>query len=152
MTFQEAIRYGFQNYANFSGRAQRSAFWWWQLFCLLVGIGLNIIDAVLFPDLLFDSNGPLMGLWSLAILIPNIAMGVRRLHDRDKSGWFLLLILIPVIGFFILLYFFVTPGTQGPNRFGPDPLGGPHDPFQSSSREDGARYSESNIPRVDPDD
>ena len=151
MTFQEAIQSGFQNYANFTGRSQRSAYWWWQLFCILIGIGLSIIDAVAFSGFITNGNGPLVGLWSLAILIPNLAIGVRRLHDRDMSGWFMLLILIPVLGALILLYFFVTAGTQGPNRFGPDPLDDPRGPFSAPPEDDGARYSESNIPRVDPD-
>jgi uncharacterized membrane protein YhaH (DUF805 family) len=59
----------------------------------------------------------------LALLVPSIAVGVRRFHDQDKSGWFLLLALIPVVGGLIVLVFMCLPGTSGPNRFGPDPLG-----------------------------
>jgi len=64
MTFQEAIQSGFQNYANFNGRSQRSAYWWWQLFCILIGIALSIIDAVAFSGFITNGNGPLVGLWS----------------------------------------------------------------------------------------
>jgi uncharacterized membrane protein YhaH (DUF805 family) len=63
-------------------------------------------------------------LFGLAVLIPSIAVGARRLHDTDRSGWWLLIALIPFIGAIVLLVFFVLPGTQGTNRFGPDPYGG----------------------------
>jgi len=68
----------------------------------------------------------LLGLWWLFTLIPNLAVTVRRLHDQDKSGWMILLILIPLVGPLILLVFMLLEGTRGPNRFGPDPKGAGH--------------------------
>ncbi|MGI1662856.1 DUF805 domain-containing protein [Palleronia sp. KMU-117] len=121
MGFQDAIRSVFSKYVTISGRASRSEYWWWFLFVVIGQVILGGIDSALFgagPD----SPGLLAGLFSLAILLPSICVAGRRLHDRDMSAWWLLLGLIPVIGFLVLLYFYVTKGTDGPNRFGPDPL------------------------------
>lgn len=111
MTFQDAVKTCLtQKYLDFSGRARRPEYWW---FALFVFIG-NVVFAIIGIDLLG-------ALWGLALLLPSIAVGVRRLHDLDKSGWWLLIGLIPLIGFLVLLYFFVQPGTSGANRFGPEP-------------------------------
>jgi len=156
MNFTEAIRSGFENYANFSGRAQRSAYWYWALFIVLVTLALNVLDTTFFSefteleDLANYAPGPLASLWSIAVLIPNLALAVRRLHDRDKSGWFVLLMFIPIVNFYIL-YLFVTSGTDGPNRFGEDPLGGSGKGSVSVLEKEGDGYSKSNIPPVDPD-
>jgi uncharacterized membrane protein YhaH (DUF805 family) len=118
MNFVEAIQSGFSNYVNFSGRAQRSAYWWWALFYFIVLIVAEILDSVIF-------GSPVLYLIiTLALLLPTIALGVRRLHDTDRSGWWLLIAFIPLIGAIVLIVFFVQKGTTGPNRFGPDPLGG----------------------------
>ena len=120
MDFQTAIRTVLKNkYATFSGRAARSEYWWFALFCFVVSLILTAIDIVLLSSesfLTFDT------IFSLAVLVPSIAVGVRRLHDLGRSGWWLLIILIPLIGILILLYFFVQKGTAGPNEHGPDPL------------------------------
>jgi len=124
MTFVDAIKSAFQNYVTFSGRAQRSAYWWWALFIFLGNLAAGFIDATLFgggPD---STGGPLGLVFALATFLPSLAVAGRRLHDRDMSAWWLLLGLIPLIGFLVLLFFFVQKGTDGPNRFGPDPLGG----------------------------
>ena len=152
MHFSQAIRSGFENYVNVGGRAQRSAFWYWQLFCFLSSMAFAIADTIIFSGLRINDTGPISTLWSLAIFIPSITVAVRRLHDRDMSGWFLLLILIPLIGFFVLLYFFVTPGTDGENRFGANPLGHNNNQRNIVRDEDERGYSQSNIPRVDRDD
>ncbi|RYH07284.1 DUF805 domain-containing protein [Tropicimonas sp. IMCC6043] len=111
MTFQDAVKTCLtQKYVDFSGRARRSEYWW---FVLFVFIG-NIIFGIIGIDLLG-------ALWSLALLLPGIAVGVRRLHDLDKSGWWLLIALIPLIGLLVLIYFFVQPGTRGANQYGPEP-------------------------------
>jgi uncharacterized membrane protein YhaH (DUF805 family) len=121
MTFSEAISSGFRNYVGFSGRAARSEFWYWILFTVLVDIAATIIDfGVLASDLM-----PFSSIWSLATLLPSLAMGVRRLHDTDRSGWWWLIGLIPLIGLIVLIVFWCSEGTRGPNRFGPDPLGAP---------------------------
>jgi uncharacterized membrane protein YhaH (DUF805 family) len=121
MSFTQAIANGFQNYVNFSGRAARSEFWYWFLFAVLVSIVAGIIDAVLFSS---SGLSPVSGLIGLALILPGLAVSVRRLHDLDRSGWWILLGLIPLIGGIILLVWDCMRGTIGPNRFGPDPLGG----------------------------
>ncbi len=119
MGFTEAIRSGFSNYVNFSGRAPRSEYWYWALFAFLVSIGADIIDFILFQG----ANTPISYLVSLALLLPGVAVSVRRLHDIDRTGWWLLIV-FTVIGIFVLLYWDCVKGTTGPNRFGDDPLGG----------------------------
>ena len=112
MDFQTAIKTCLtQKYADFEGRAARSEFWWFVLFSILVNAVLASISQIL------------GGLFALAILLPSIAVAVRRLHDVDRSGWWYLLVLIPVIGGLVLIFgFFIHRGTVGPNRFGADPL------------------------------
>lgn len=107
----EAVTLFFTNYVNFSGRSNRGEYWWAFLAIFLISIGLSILDMVL-------GIGLLSGLFSLATLLPGIAIGVRRLHDIDKSGWWMLIGLIPLVGFLVLIYFFVQPPNPGPNRFG----------------------------------
>src|SRR3954468_14824563 len=120
MSFVEAIQSGFSNYVNFSGRAARSEYWYWVLFVVLLSIVTNIIDAVISSS----GIGILSAIVSLALFLPGLAVGIRRLHDLDKSGWWTLLIFIPLVGAIILIVWACTRGTMGPNRFGPDPLGG----------------------------
>jgi len=119
MNFGEAISSGFSQYAGFSGRASRSEYWFWTLFSWLVLVGATLITAV---DATF--GGVLYMLGFLGLLLPNIAVMVRRLHDVDKSGWMWLVCLIPLIGTILLLVWFCQAGTNGTNRFGDDPLGG----------------------------
>jgi uncharacterized membrane protein YhaH (DUF805 family) len=118
MNFAEAIQSGFRNYVGFSGRAARSEFWFWVLFAVLVSIATQVLDGIVFGQ----QFGLLSGIAALAMFLPGLAVSVRRLHDRDKSGWFILLYFIPVVGAIILLIWYCLPGTVGPNRFGPDPL------------------------------
>ncbi|HUG37251.1 MAG TPA: DUF805 domain-containing protein [Candidatus Limnocylindrales bacterium] len=115
MTFTQAIEAGFKNYTNFSGRAVRSEYWFWFLFEVLVQLGLWIVDSV-------TGIGVLGILFTLGTLLPGIAVTVRRLHDIDKSGWFLLVGLIPIVGAIIMLVWMCQEGTPGPNRFGPVPV------------------------------
>jgi uncharacterized membrane protein YhaH (DUF805 family) len=116
LDFVEAIRSGFRNYATFSGRAPRSEFWYWTLFAAIATAAANMIDSVLFIGLV----SPLV---SLLLLLPGVAVSVRRLHDLDRSGWWLLLTLTG-IGIILLLIWDCMRGTPGPNRFGADPIGG----------------------------
>ena len=111
MTFTEAIEAGFRNYVDFSGRASRSEFWYWNLFLLLAQLVLAIVDYA-------TGIGVLTALFALATLIPNIAVQVRRLHDIDRSGWFVLIGLIPLVGIIIVIVWWCQLGTPGPNRFG----------------------------------
>lgn len=107
----EAIKLFFTNYIKFEGRSNRGEYWWAVLGLFLVGIVLGIIDGLL-------GIAVLGTVFSLATLIPGIAIGVRRLHDIDKSGWWYLIIFVPLIGVLVLIYFFVQKPTPGPNRFG----------------------------------
>lgn len=120
MEFSEAVRTVLtERYADFSGRAQRSEYWWFVLFYFLVALAVGAIGAI--SETL---GGILNVVVTLGLLIPSIAVAVRRFHDMDRSGWWVLLVLIPVIGTIVLLIWFTQRGTDGPNRFGPDPLGG----------------------------
>ncbi len=107
----EAVKLFFTNYVKFDGRSNRGEYWWAFLGIIIVSIVLSIIDAMLGIQLLGI-------IFSLATLVPGIALGIRRLHDIDKSGWWLLIGLIPLVGALVLIYFFVQPPTPGPNRFG----------------------------------
>jgi uncharacterized membrane protein YhaH (DUF805 family) len=122
MTFFEAISSGFRNYVGFSGRASRSEFWYWILFTVLVSIVTSIIDLEVLSS---SSISPFSSIWSLVTFLPSLAMGVRRLRDTDRSGWWWLLSFIPLIGIIVLIVFWCSAGTRGPNRFGLDPLGEP---------------------------
>ena len=126
MNFVEAVRSGFNNYANFSGRALRSEYWWWVVFVWIAGIIASIIDRALgwsiYETTMYgvqQSSGPVAAIFSLAVLIPGLAVLVRRLHDTDRSGWWFWLVLIPIIGWIVLIIFLASSGTPGPNRFGP---------------------------------
>ena len=122
MNFLEAISSGFRNYVNFSGRAIRSEFWYWTLFVfVLVGV-LGIIDQRLNPGVSMGAFSILNALVSLALFLPGLAVSIRRLHDIDRTGWWVLLSFIPLIGILVLIYWACQPGTSGPNRFGPDPM------------------------------
>ena len=95
MTFQESIQVGFKKYADFTGRASRSEFWWFMLLLFLVSAGASMISQVV------------SGLFSLATLVPSLAAGARRLHDTNRSGWLQLLWIVPVIGWIIVIVFLV---------------------------------------------
>jgi uncharacterized membrane protein YhaH (DUF805 family) len=119
MGFGGAIATCFSKYATFSGRARRPEFWWWFLFYYLVLFGVNFVDLAIAAA---GGRGVLSLLAVLALILPTLAAQVRRLHDTDRSGWFLLLTLIPLIGIIILIVFWCHQGTDGPNRFGSDDL------------------------------
>ena len=124
MSFIEAISSGFRSYVNFSGRALRSEYWYWALFLTVVIVPLGVIDEVLYPG---EQIGPfswINGIVVLALILPSIAVFVRRLHDIDRTGWWYF-ITFTGIGTFILLYWACVRGTPGPNRFGPEPMSRP---------------------------
>lgn len=110
-----------RKYATFEGRARRKEYWMFTLFNVLIIMGLSLVDYMIGT---FDAEadiGLLGGIYSLGVLIPSLAVGVRRLHDTDRSGWWLLLTFLPFLGAIILLIFFVLDGTPGQNRFGENP-------------------------------
>ncbi|MDR1310437.1 MAG: DUF805 domain-containing protein [Burkholderiaceae bacterium] len=110
-----------KKYARFTGRACRSELWWFFLFGTLCGMALLIVSAVLFPRG-SKAMSVLFALFYLALLLPNVAVQVRRLHDVNRSGWWILLPLVPVVGSIILLVWMCSRGSAGANRFGEDPL------------------------------
>ena len=112
-----------KKYAVFGGRARRMEYWYFVLFNIIVAIVLSLIDLLLGTFSSASNIGLLSGIYGLAVLIPTLAVTVRRLHDIDRTGWWILINLIPLIGTIVLLVFEVTPGTPGSNRFGPDPKG-----------------------------
>jgi uncharacterized membrane protein YhaH (DUF805 family) len=118
MDISEAVKTVLQRkYADFNGRAARPEFWWFLLFNVIVLAILSVVDAVVFGS----GKQFLAILYDLAVLIPSLAVSVRRLHDKDKSGWWVLIALVPIIGGLLLLYWYATPGTEGDNQFGPPP-------------------------------
>jgi uncharacterized membrane protein YhaH (DUF805 family) len=123
-----AVRTVLSKYATFSGRASRAEFWWWILAVFLIGIVAQIIDsAIVGPMLGFEGGDasagqPLSLLLSLAILLPALAVAVRRLHDIGRSGWWILLGLIPIIGFLVLIWFYTRPSDEKNTWGPPNPL------------------------------
>lgn len=104
-----------KNYAGFSGRARRKEYWMFVLFNMIIAIGLGVIEG------LFGSPGILGGLYSLAVLVPSIAVSMRRLHDTGRSGWWMLIGFVPLLGAIVLLIFFIQDGMQGSNQYGSSP-------------------------------
>jgi uncharacterized membrane protein YhaH (DUF805 family) len=117
MGFGQAISSGFSNYVNFSDRASRSEYWFWILFIIIAEIVTSAIDYAIGAQVVTS-------LFGLATFLPSLGLAIRRLHDLDRTGWWVLIALIPIIGWIILIIWYCTRGTAGPNRFGPDPLGG----------------------------
>jgi uncharacterized membrane protein YhaH (DUF805 family) len=116
-TFTDAVSICLTGYATFRGRAPRSEYWYFTLFTFLVEIVASILDVII-----FGFGHGFLGLINLAFIIPGLAVLVRRLHDIDRSGWWWLIALIPLVGWIILLVWLCTRGTYGPNRYGTDPL------------------------------
>ncbi|WP_419907508.1 DUF805 domain-containing protein [Hoeflea sp.] len=124
MTFTESVRTVLSKYFDFSGRATRPEFWWWILFVFILSLVLQLVDgAVIAPVLGFaafspDAGNPLSLISSLALLIPGLAVSVRRLHDISRSGWWILIVLVPIIGLLVLIYWHVQPSAEGSNAYG----------------------------------
>lgn len=110
-----------RQYADFGGRARRKEYWMFILFNLIFAIVAIIFDNVLGITMGKTGYGPLYGLYVLAMFIPGLAVTVRRLHDIDKSGWMILISLIPVVGAIWLIVLFATDSTPGENQYGANP-------------------------------
>jgi uncharacterized membrane protein YhaH (DUF805 family) len=107
MTFQESIKVCFGKYADFSGRASRPEYWWFILFIILMSLAISLISPLL------------SGLFSLATLLPSLAAAARRLHDTNRSGWWQLIVLVPLIGIIVLLVFLAQEGNGTTDRLLP---------------------------------
>ncbi|MBB5715507.1 DUF805 domain-containing protein [Sphingomonas aerophila] len=124
-----------KRYFDFGGRSRRREYWMFFLFTIMLSLVAGIIDNLLGYGSSFrtvtetsvsagaSSNGPVNALVSLALIIPSLSVGFRRLHDTDRSAWWLLLVFLPLLGWIALLVFYCQEGTRGTNRFGPDPKG-----------------------------
>lgn len=115
-----------ENYANFNGRARRKEYWWFTVVNWGILVGLVIFAAIL--GAVIGNAGAVIGIlhyvvFSLAMFVPSLAAGIRRLHDTDKDWYYIFVALVPFIGGLILLFFMLSEGTAGPNRFGPNPKG-----------------------------
>ena len=119
MGFGDAVKQCLTNYATFSGRARRSEYWWFYLFFVLVCFATAVVDSVL-------GTSPVLYLIAvLGLLIPELAVTVRRLHDTGKPGWYLLIALIPIVGGILLLVWTVMDSKPETNEYGPSPKGSP---------------------------
>ncbi len=124
MNMITAVKTVLGKYATFEGRAARPEYWWWILAMVILFAILGVVDGAFIAPLMGfepfqkEAGQPLSLLASLGLLLPNLALAVRRLHDTDRSGWWLLIGLIPIVGSLVLLVFYILPGTQGQNRFG----------------------------------
>jgi uncharacterized membrane protein YhaH (DUF805 family) len=143
-----------QKYTDFSGRAPRAEYWWYTLAVIVVAIVISIVESMLGLDAMVGPYGPVTLLFMVALIVPGCAVTVRRLHDTNRSGWWILVALVPyaILGFMMgrgaaegdmsgiatvglfslvalagaiaLLVFMILPGNQGDNRYGPDPYAG----------------------------
>ena len=110
-----------KKYAVFDGRARRMEYWMFILFNLIISVVLVIIDSLIGTVIRQAGFGLLQGLYDLAVLLPSIAVTVRRLHDTGRTGWWILIGLIPVIGGIVLLIFMLLDSEPGENQYGPNP-------------------------------
>jgi uncharacterized membrane protein YhaH (DUF805 family) len=150
MGFGEAVRSCLRKYVDFNGRARRAEYWWFLLFAIAVGFAASILDRVIAGGATVH-RGPISVITSLALLLPSLGVAVRRLHDIDRTGWWILIFYVVLVVLAVaaiaaaftgnastalaillaigvlsvwLIVWFATRGTTGPNRFGPDPLAG----------------------------
>jgi uncharacterized membrane protein YhaH (DUF805 family) len=120
MGFAEAVQTCLQKYVGFSGRARRSEYWWFFLFTVLVSMVASVLDSILGTMSDTTNVGLIGSIASLALLLPSIAVAIRRLHDTSRSGWWILIGLIPIVGWIILIVFYCQD-SHGENQYGPSP-------------------------------
>ncbi|MGB5863593.1 MAG: DUF805 domain-containing protein [Sulfitobacter sp.] len=116
-TFTGALKDGFARYVDFKSRSTRSQFWWWTLWVIIFGVVAGFLDVILGTA----ENGPIGMIVSLGMFLPSLAIAIRRLHDIGRSGWWYLIMLVPIVGFIVLLVFFCTRSQDTPNQWGPEP-------------------------------
>ena len=114
-TLGSSVSICFSKYVTFAGRAPRAEYWYFVLFAVLANIAIGILSAIS-----HEIGSILSAIFGLAILLPGLSVTVRRLHDTDRSGWWYWIALIPLVGIILLIVWFCTRGTRGPNRFGPE--------------------------------
>jgi uncharacterized membrane protein YhaH (DUF805 family) len=127
-----------KKYAVFDGRARRKEYWMFVLFYAIIYIILGIIDGLIGTSANNSFGGLLAGLFGLAVLLPSIGVGIRRMHDTNRSGWWILISLIPCVGWIWFIVLAAQEGTVGDNQYGPDPkaaergqgFGGPAGPTE----------------------
>lgn len=119
MSFQDAVIVCLRKYADFNGRARRSEYWWFVVFTAVVTTVASVADARVGTP--FGSTELIQGLATLALLLPSLAVSVRRLHDVGQSGWSLLLIILPVLGALILIFVFFSRDSEPDNKYGLSP-------------------------------
>ncbi len=105
-------------YVDFNGRAARAEFWYFMLFYVIIAILLSLVDSFLFSSGADKSSSLLSSIFSLALFLPSLAVSIRRLHDIGKTGWWVLISLVPLIGFIVLLIFYVKDSQPGTNEYG----------------------------------
>ena len=121
MNATEAVLNVIQNYANFNGRARRSEYWWFALACFAVTVVLESLGALLGKGFLAGLLATVGGLFSLAVLVPSLAVTWRRLHDVGRPGTHFFFVLIPLVGGILLLVWLLTDSQPGANQYGPNP-------------------------------
>jgi len=104
-----------KNYTGFTGRARRKEYWMYCLFYIIIGIAIGVVERVIGMD------GVLSGLYSLALLLPSIAVSIRRMHDTGRSGFWILINFIPILGWLVFLFFAIQDSQSGDNEYGPNP-------------------------------
>jgi len=115
MSFQDAVRVCLRKYADFHGRARRSEYWWFVVFTAVVTTVASVADAG------FDTHQWMQGFATAVLLLPSLAVGARRLHDVGKSGWLLLMLLVPILGALLLIWFYFIQDSEPENKYGPSP-------------------------------
>ena len=134
-----------RKYAVFNGRAARPEFWWFVLYNLIIAAVINLVAGIIFGR----SSGQVVGdLYSLAVLLPSLGVGIRRLHDTNRTGWWYLLVVIPLIGWIVLIVFLAMASDPGSNNYGPNPQNPDPEPALHFDPQTGERLSPA--PRFDP--
>ncbi len=111
-----------KKYCNLNGRASRSEYWWFAVACSVINTAASMLDRAIANPEQTGSVGIISVVVYLALLLPNLGVSVRRLHDLNKTGWWLLILFVPIIGVIVYLVFMIMKGTNGVNSYGNDPL------------------------------
>ena len=115
--FVGAIKKGFRGYVVWNARSTRSEYWWWSLFVVIVAIVASVIDTAIFSTDMMTGVGPVSGIVTLALFLPGLSVWIRRLHDTDRTGWWVWIMLIPIVGAIVSLVFVLLPSKMGPTRW-----------------------------------